>query len=849
MSIQSRPGRPMHAKTNSFLITRGPKSQEPWYQYDVVIDIQLDRVPPRRAFEIIDKLQLSHPQHFNPRAVYDGKRNLFSKNGNIPSSTLEVNMSSRPNSAKGIIKVKLARSREITADMIEKLMKRGGGSDEHTDTSATSLLQIVVRHGANIRHHYPPSARAFFVEHGSRDMSGGLRAYRGFFQSVRPTIGRLLLNVDTVTALLYQPGSLVDLAKSYMRRSDVRALERLSSADLNRLRGFLKGVRVRFVHARTDRARPISGLVPDGGGYGFEKDGAPTTVEEYFRQVYNKRLQFPRLFGVRIGRDNIFPAELCVVEPGQLYRKKVPAELGPDFLKFSTQRPHDKLKTIEAAITGQSQLFDYAVSDFMREAGLSVGTQPLRVNGRVLPTPGIQYNGEPPFNPPERSGAWNVVRKQLLKPCNIVSWAVVVFDSGAREETVGAFVKMLNKNMRLLGMTVQNDAIIERGNPHRVWDSLDATAKKAFIGQNPPTFVLVFLPSSAAEIRRDVKHWGDIRRHVPTQCLRAGKWERLSDQYCNNVALKINGRIGGVNSKVHTTAPDLQTIVPPGTMVVGADVGHPGPGMGNRPSMTGLVASLNVDCTDYAAFSSIQQPRLERIEALEEMFKLAIYEFLVKNNGRYPARFVFFRDGVSEGEYAETAKSEIEVLNECLKNLVAFDRDGKPNSTGAKAYRPERVPPLTFIVVGKRHHVRFFPMSPADGDRSGNCPPGFVVDGDIVSPSYPNFYLQSHSGIQGTSRPSHYIVLHNGIEMSLDQCQRLAFELCHVYASATRSVSIPAPVYYADRVCARAEFHFPPEKRFADSESGVGSGSEPPFDIEEWKTSFQTVPAGKMYFL
>lgn len=123
---------------------------------------------------------------------------------------------------------------------------------------------------------------------------------------------------------------------------------------------------------------------------------------------------------------------------------------------------------------------------------------------------------------------------------------------------------------------------------------------------------------------------------------------------------------------------------------------------------------------------------------------------------------------------------------ECLKNLVAFDRDGKPNSTGAKAYRPERVPPLTFIVVGKRyaafsswsafgltvvssHHVRFFPMSPyvrnnrpaidctlnrfrsADGDRSGNCPPGFVVDGDIVSPSYPNFYLQSHSGIQGSA--------------------------------------------------------------------------------------------------
>ena len=26
-------GRPMQAKTNSFVITRGPKSREPWYHY------------------------------------------------------------------------------------------------------------------------------------------------------------------------------------------------------------------------------------------------------------------------------------------------------------------------------------------------------------------------------------------------------------------------------------------------------------------------------------------------------------------------------------------------------------------------------------------------------------------------------------------------------------------------------------------------------------------------------------------------------------------------------------------------------------------------------------------------
>ena len=117
----------------------------------------------------------------------------------------------------------------------------------------------------------------------------------------------------------------------------------------------------------------------------------------------------------------------------------------------------------------------------------------------------------------------------------------------------------------------------------------------------------------------------------------------------------------------------------------------------------------------------------------------------MKNNGRYPLQIVFFRDGVSEGEYARIANSEIaeirsrssalshwlltESLVECLENLVAFERNGEHNSAGRKAYTPDTIPKVTFIVVGKRccllsmktsapdsfisfsHHVRFFPIN------------------------------------------------------------------------------------------------------------------------------------------
>lgn len=81
-----------------------------------------------------------------------------------------------------------------------------------------------------------------------------------------------------------------------------------------------------------------------------------------------------------------------------------------------------------------------------------------------------------------------------------------------------------------------------------------------------------------------------------------------------------------MNSSVITRAPNLRTIVPPGTMVIGADVGHPGPGVSNRPSMTSLVASLNGDCTEYAAFSSIQMPREEMIADLGSMLEVMLDE-------------------------------------------------------------------------------------------------------------------------------------------------------------------------------------------------------------------------------
>ncbi|KAJ2814523.1 argonaute 5, partial [Coemansia furcata] len=119
-----------------------------------------------------------------------------------------------------------------------------------------------------------------------------------------------------------------------------------------------------------------------------------------------------------------------------------------------------------------------------------------------------------------------------------------------------------------------------------------------------------------------------------------------------------------------------------------------------------------------------------------------------------------------------------------------------------QGYRPE----ITFLAVLKRHNTRFFPMG-RDGDRTGNCVPGTVVDRSVTMPGITDFYLFAHAAIQGTSRPTHYYVLHDDAKFSADVIQQLTYHLCYTYAICTRSVSLVPPVYYAHRVADRARCH------------------------------------------
>ena len=80
--------------------------------------------------------------------------------------------------------------------------------------------------------------------------------------------------------------------------------------------------------------------------------------------------------------------------------------------------------------------------------------------------------------------------------------------------------------------------------------------------------------------------------------------------------------------------------------------------------------------------------------------------------------------------------------------------------------------------------------------------------------------------LQGTSRPSHYHVLWDDNHFDADELQQLTYQLCHTYVRCTRSVSIPAPAYYAHLVAFRARYHLVEKDHDSGEGSHISGGSE-----------------------
>lgn len=792
------------------------------HQYDVSITPEVTSRGVNRA--VMEQLvKLYKETHLAGRLpAYDGRKSLYTA-GPLPFSSKEfkitlVDEEDGPGGARREREFKVVIKFAARADLHHLGMFLQGRQAD-APQEALQVLDIVLRELPTSR--YCPVGRSFYSpDLGRRQPLGeGLESWRGFYQSIRPTQMGLSLNIDMSSTAFIEPLPVIDFVAQLLNR-DVSARP-LSDADRVKIKKALRGVKVEVTHRGNMRRKyRISGLTSQATReltFPVDERGTMKSVVEYFQETYGFVIQHTQWPCLQVGntqRPNYLPMEVCKIVEGQRYSKRLNERQITALLKVTCQRPQERELDILQTVHHNA----YADDPYAKEFGIKISEKLAQVEARVLPPPWLKYHdsGREKDCLPQ-VGQWNMMNKRMVNGGTVNSWICINFARNVQDSVAHSFCHELAQMCMTSGMAFNPQPVLPvlSGRPDQVERVLKARFHDVMTKLQPHKkeldLLIVILPDNNGSLYGDLKRICETDLGIVSQCCLQKHVYRMSKQYLANVSLKINVKVGGRNTVlVDALSRRIPLVSDQPTIIFGADVTHPHPGEDSSPSIAAVVASQDwPEVTKYAGLVCAQAHRQELIQDLYKtwhdpqrgtvhggMIKELLISFR-RATGQKPQRIIFYRDGVSEGQFYQVLLYELDAIRKACASL-----------------EPNYQPTVTFVVVQKRHHTRLFANNHHDRhavDRSGNILPGTVVDSKICHPTEFDFYLCSHAGIQGTSRPAHYHVLWDENKFSADALQSLTNNLCYTYARCTRSVSIVPPAYYAHLAAFRARFYMEPE--------------------------------------
>ncbi|KAG6414004.1 hypothetical protein SASPL_126720 [Salvia splendens] len=795
--------------------------------------------------------------------AYDGEKSLFTV-GALPRNKLEFTVvledvtSSRNNGnsspgAQGspnesdkkrmrrpyqskTFKVEISFAAKIPMQAIANALR---GQESENSMEAFRVLDIILRQHA-AKQGCLLVRQSFFHNDPKNfaDVGGGVLGCRGFHSSFRTTQSGLSLNIDVSTTMIIQPGPVADFLCANQNARDPFSL------DWAKAKRTLKNLRI--TTSPTNQEFKITGLSEKSCREQLftlkqkSKDGdsepVEVTVYDYFVKHRNIDLRYSAdLPCINVGkpkRPTYFPVELCSLVSLQRYTKALSTFQRSSLVEKSRQKPQERMSVLSNAL----KINNYDAEPMLRSCGVTINSNFTQVEGRVLLPPKLKVaNGDDLFT---RNGRWNFNNKKFVNACKIERWAVVNFSARC---DVRGLIRDLMKVGESKGIAVEEpfDVFEEsqqfrRAPPLVRVDKMFEEVQSKLPG--PPKFLLCLLPE-----RKNCDLYGPWKRKnlsdfgVVTQCLAP---MRINDQYLTNLLLKINAKLGGLNSMLAgEISPSIPVVSKSPTLILGMDVSHGSPGQSDIPSIAAVVSSRQwPSISRYRACVRTQSPKLEMIDSLYKRvsdteddgimsfssllffitdalkFKIWSWELLVdfytSSGKRKPDQIIIFRDGVSESQFNQVLNIELNQIIEACKFL-----DEKWN------------PKFVVIVAQKNHHTKFFlPNAPE------NVQPGTIIDNKVCHPRNYDFYLCAHAGMIGTTRPTHYHVLLDEVGFSPDDLQELVHSLSYVYQRSTTAISVVAPICYAHLAATQLGqwMKFEDASETSSSHNGTGPAAAPP---------------------
>ncbi|KHJ43423.1 piwi domain protein [Trichuris suis] len=818
-------GKPIELDTNHFVV-QFPAGMT-IYHYNISIEVEgkferidvtkrLKDFTPAEAKELcicVYKVLFEKKPHcdiFRDRflCAYDGRANIYTlKELALGQKSVYCADLTSPNGKTLTVTVKPCSNYRLKIeDVISSLMVRS----PEDDRSSLQALDVLTSMRLLIRGNYFNFGNNSFRScKEPKYIGNAYELYEGLFKSLRPMLGLgkapfvLTLNIESKTAPFFAGGPLLESVMDELQLSQIPSGP-LTQVQVNRLKSRFKGVKVKAVHTN-HRFKITDFTTETANTRRFQPDSqsAVITVQGYFLKQYNIKLNFPNL-PLAIKGKCAFPIELLHILPGQ----RVPLTKLTDInqrniIKFSAVPPYQRRNDILAKVKEVGLDED---DKFGKALGIRRSDKMMAITGRVLPDPTVLYQpvGQSCNLVTVRNGAWDMRDQKVFLSANVNRWAVANFCRYPKNQ-VDEFMRRLVSKAHSMGIRMSNTYTNYANLEPVDFQSLNKYFEH-LVRMDQVTFVLCLMPDSKDGILKNrIKFVGEVVLGLTTQCLRAqtvkkGLGNFGTDTLFLQVMLKVNAKNGGVNNEVNSEGPIAEKWIRKGVMFLGFDVNHPPPlsqaeimqgKLPQEPSVVGAVCNCGRTFSDYRIRYRLQDARQENIDK-DKMIGIVI-EFLreyEQNNKALPSSVIVYRDGVADSQFSMVFNTEMRFINQ------AFRR-----------YRQDYSPKLTMVVVQKRHHTRFFKqtISPKDKCAQQNIPPGTVVDIGPVSAKLFDFFLCSHVGIQGTSKPCQYTVLYDDNGFDADSIQMLSYLLCQTYQRCNRSVSLPAPVYHAHHAATRGK--------------------------------------------
>ncbi|KAJ8020589.1 Protein argonaute-1 [Holothuria leucospilota] len=395
------------------------------YHYDVTI--APEKCPRRVNREVIDYLVGAYsrnaPKIFEGQMpVFDGRKNMYTKKQlPIGQEKVELEVTLPGDGRDRTFTVTLKFAGFVSLALLEQALE---GRLPIMPFDAIQALDVIMRHLPSMT--YTPVGRSFFSPPSDyfHPLGGGREVWFGFHQSVRPSMWKMMLNIDVSATAFYKAQPIIDFLVETLDMQSINEQRRpLTDSQRVKFTKEIKGLKIEVTHCGTMRRKyrvcNVTKRPASAQTFPWQMENGQTvecTVARYFRERHNKILQYPHLPCLQVGqeqRHTYLPLEVCNIVPGQRCIKKLTDMQTSTMIKATARSAPDREKEINSLV----KKAQFNSDRFVQEFGLAISQDMVQIEGRVLPVPKIQYGGK------VRKSNYSLAYKQVkvtLCLCNCV---------------------------------------------------------------------------------------------------------------------------------------------------------------------------------------------------------------------------------------------------------------------------------------------------------------------------------------------------------------------------------------------------------------------------------------------